>query len=464
MRVGERVLFYQQRADIYHMDEAPIPDYVDYFKELKRCGLEHKINPPILFESSRGCWWGEKAHCTFCGLNGQTMKYRAKSADKIERELMTQSRRYKVFTLEAVDNILDMESFKELLPRLADRGFDWAFFYEVKSSLNRNQVDLLKAAGVACIQPGIESLSTEVLKLMRKGVTAIQNIQLLKWGRENKIFIAWNLLYGFPGEKKEYYDEMLEIIPSITHLQPPTVVPRIVLERFSPYHFDAERLGIRNIKPVRMYRLIYPESKVNLYDIAYFFEYTLDESAEDPKKYIKPVGKAVTAWKSAYFKTAINFQYRKGPGFIELQDNRPMKAEGVGPMRKSLLTGIESDVYLLCDSIKSFREINDFVKLRTSPSWSDDQVRQMLEGFVEKRLMIEEKGRYLALATAARQKKKARVGISRHAIAQASKAVGARTLKVLEVVAGTNQCCSDQIEGAVNLIQPTEIDYTRQSL
>ena len=31
--------------------------------------------PSVFVETSRGCWWGERMHCTFCGLNGATMAY-----------------------------------------------------------------------------------------------------------------------------------------------------------------------------------------------------------------------------------------------------------------------------------------------------------------------------------------------------------------------------------------------------
>ena len=36
---------------------------------------------------------------------------------------------------------------------------------------------------------------------MRKGVTAIQNVQLLKWCFEYDVEPSWNILYGFPGER-----------------------------------------------------------------------------------------------------------------------------------------------------------------------------------------------------------------------------------------------------------------------
>jgi ribosomal peptide maturation radical SAM protein 1 len=303
------------------------------------------------------------------------------------------------------------------------------------------------------MQPGIESLSTEVLKVMRKGVTAIQNIQLLKWGREQKIAVTWSILYGFPGEKREHYEATLRTIPFITHLQPPAAVPIIVLQRFSPYHFDADRLGIRNLKPASMYRNIYPESRVNLNDIAYFFDYTLDESAEDPREYIKPVRQAADKWKSAYYKTRVFFRYRKGAGFIELQDNRPLDGFQLGHTRKTILAGIESQVYLLCDSIKSFREINDFVKARTNPGWSDEQVKALLDRFIQQKLIFEEKGRYLALATAARPKRASAAfkaeQASLPAATKAATANAARTLKVLDLVAGSGRGCGEQLDGAL---------------
>ena len=33
------------------------------------------MSPTLLIETSRGCWWGERNHCTFCGLNGSSMSF-----------------------------------------------------------------------------------------------------------------------------------------------------------------------------------------------------------------------------------------------------------------------------------------------------------------------------------------------------------------------------------------------------
>ena len=58
------------------MDSLPLPDYGHYFRNAEASTLSNMIKPGLLAESSRGCWWGEKFHCTFCGLNGEGMKYR----------------------------------------------------------------------------------------------------------------------------------------------------------------------------------------------------------------------------------------------------------------------------------------------------------------------------------------------------------------------------------------------------
>ena len=114
--------------------------------------------------------------------------------------------RYGVRHFQAVDNIISHDYFRSLLPILKERALGVTFFYEIKSNLRRDQVQLLREAGVLAVQPGIESLSTHVLALMKKGVTGIQNMALLKWCREYGIEAAWNLLYGFPGETGEDYD------------------------------------------------------------------------------------------------------------------------------------------------------------------------------------------------------------------------------------------------------------------
>lgn len=60
-----------------------IPNYKDYFEQIEHHGLI--LNHWINMESSRGCWWGQKRQCGFCGVNGSEKGYVAKSSHKICR-------------------------------------------------------------------------------------------------------------------------------------------------------------------------------------------------------------------------------------------------------------------------------------------------------------------------------------------------------------------------------------------
>lgn len=142
------------------------------------------------------------------------MTFRAKSAPRVLLEIQALEERYGVARFETVDNILEMDYFRELLPALAQGGGERRLFYEVKSNLRRTQIELLHRAGIRWLQPGIESLHSGVLERMEKGVQAWQNVQLLRACRELGVRLSWNLLWGFPGEEDGWYGEMAALLPS----------------------------------------------------------------------------------------------------------------------------------------------------------------------------------------------------------------------------------------------------------
>lgn len=229
-----------------------------------------EVKPALPFETSRGCWWGERAHCTFCGLNGVSMGYRAMGPERAIA-LFNSLFRYsgRVSRLSAVDNILPKTYLKEVLPHL-ETPADMTIFYEVKADLSEEDVATLARARVNRIQPGIESLATSTLKLMKKGTTVFQNLTLLKRCALYDVQPVWNLLVGFPGESEAIYSRYMEILPLLFHLPPPTGVYPVRFDRFSPYHDQAASYGL-DLHPLDFYSLIYPFEEADFYDFAYYF-------------------------------------------------------------------------------------------------------------------------------------------------------------------------------------------------
>lgn len=389
-RHGESRTAPGQRPPVADMDALPIPDHDDFIRDFTSSGVAAEISPQLVMETSRGCWWGQKHHCTFCGLNGQHMSYRSKSPDRAFAEIVELIDRYGIFRIFNTDDIVDMRYFSELFPRLQARGQSLQLFYETKSNLKKHQIRALHDLGTRWFQPGIESLNTHVLKLMNKGVTGIQNVLLLKWAREFGFEITWNLLCGFPGERPEDYEETARLIPLIAHLQPPSAVSRFRLDRFSPMFERAESYGITGAAPYPAYRLCYPFEDDALRRLAYFFDCDPTTTPETLEA-IHRTFLAVRAWqsdgRSASLDAAID-----GDALV-ISDTRP----GYGPGRH-VLSGPERDLYQMIEEPRSEGQL--LARFRQSLSLGEDELRSHLARWSERGLVMREKDTYLSLAVA----------------------------------------------------------------
>ncbi|MBP2328414.1 ribosomal peptide maturation radical SAM protein 1 [Kibdelosporangium banguiense] len=389
-RVGETVQTTPQVPLLEKLDDLPVPDYDEYFERAEHLGLLHDSDRGdiwIPFESARGCWWGAKHHCTFCGLNGTSMRFRAKSAQRVFDELAHLTRRYRGFRFAAVDNILELDYLKTLLPMLIDRDTDYELFYEVKANLTRAQLRLLAQAGVRRLQPGLESLNSHVLRLMRKGVTAAQNVSLLRWARYYGIQVEWNLLWGFPGETEQDYAEQVAAVPHLVHLQPPTGASRIWLERFSPLFTDPGLMSRRHTGPEPSYRAVYPNG-VDLDRVAYFFEYALTDPL--PDTVYDRLADAAKDWADAWTGSEIpSLTYSSAPGFLQIHDTRPGR-QGTYCFEDTL-----AEIYVACgERPMSARAVRDKLQL----TMAVDTIQDVFGEFAQRGLMFLDGPRALALA------------------------------------------------------------------
>jgi ribosomal peptide maturation radical SAM protein 1 len=377
---------------LHNIDALPFPDYDDYFSEWETLPphLTENYQPRLLFETSRGCWWGERQHCTFCGLNGMEMAYRSKSANRALDELVYLTNRYPGHPLTVVDNILDMKYFKDLIPEIAARKLNLELFYEVKANLKKEQLYLLREAGITMIQPGIESFDNRVLKLMRKGVTGLQNIQLLKWCKELGLNPFWNLLWGFPGEMPEDYTRMAQIIPLLTHLKPPEAGETIRLNRFSPHFDHSEQFGFEEVVPYPAYHYVYPLAAEAVANLAYFFTFKYRQ-ARDVESYTEPVKEQLNAWKAAH-KTSALFSVDKVTN-LQIWDLRPIAQQLL-----VTLTEPQRTLYIACDGIRTLNSLQQVVKEQLDRELSPLEVEEILQPIVEGGLMLREENSFLSLA------------------------------------------------------------------
>jgi ribosomal peptide maturation radical SAM protein 1 len=316
------------------MDAIPPLDYDDYFEQraayLSRPDDAAVGGASVPYETSRGCWWGQKHHCTFCGLNGEGMEFRSRSPDRVIGELRALAAKYRPASVIMADNIMPYTYFSTVVPRLATELPGLNIYYEQKANLPRERLVLLKRAGINTIQPGIEALSSELLTLMRKGTTARQNIALLRDARGVQITIAWGLLWGFPGDRPAWYEKTLAMLPLLHHLQPPGAFSALGLDRFSPYFNQAEQFGISDVRPYPAYRDFLPAG-APVEKVAYHFTGAYRCAAVEAPNLMRALHEAVGAWQASWTgRVPPELRIRKYAGAFCLVDTRGLP--GCQPM------------------------------------------------------------------------------------------------------------------------------------
>jgi ribosomal peptide maturation radical SAM protein 1 len=369
------------------LDCIPCPSFHDWIDQLALNQLEDQVGRLSLpLETSRGCWYGEKNHCIFCGLMGERLSFRRKSVNRVLNELDALLD-YKIENVFAVDLIFPNEFFKSLLPVLQERAMPLSFFYEAKANLTKSQLLAMKRAGINQLQPGIESLNSNVLQALRKGVFAYQNIRLLKWSAEIGIGTEWNMLVDVPGVPAKDYDAMTKIIPLILHLRAPTVgCHPLRVDRFSPLEFRANDFGISELKHAPAYKFVYGLSDEILNDLAYFFESAWPRS-EETSAAIARLSTAVRNWHQT--NGEITLIAVEGPDrSLQILDNRPCAV-----VRNKRLSPNEARLFRLCDAGATLEQV------ATETKSSFKEVEDLLSHLVELKLILFIDGRYLSLPT-----------------------------------------------------------------
>jgi ribosomal peptide maturation radical SAM protein 1 len=250
-------------------DEPPIElDYDGFLASFRDKVASRRIKPALMVETSRGCWWGQLHHCTFCGIDDAEMPFHEMQPERALVQFQSLFRRYPdVDRIMAIDYILSRNHLKTVVPRL-NTPSHVCIYYDMKANMTSAEVETLSAAGIKVIQPGIESIATSTLKAMNKGVDAFQNIRLLTYCSLYDVFPDWNMLLGVPGQADDAYPQYLADIPLLMHLPPPAGAFPVRFDRYSPYFTTPEQWELK-LMPFDFYNLIYPFTSAQLSDFAY---------------------------------------------------------------------------------------------------------------------------------------------------------------------------------------------------
>jgi hypothetical protein len=178
----------------------------------------HEIILPI--ELGRGCPWGK---CTFCPDESYNVRCQSKTARQVRAEMAYYqdiSRDLRNFIILDSDALKDPKLIFELSEDLEGKNLAFHFAEFRAERMDKKVLESLLRFGrwASHFQVGIETFSDRVLRLMKKGVTALKNVEVLKMVAELGVPLQFNLFTCYPNMTTDDLRANLKVMDLITHL------------------------------------------------------------------------------------------------------------------------------------------------------------------------------------------------------------------------------------------------------
>jgi ribosomal peptide maturation radical SAM protein 1 len=379
-----------------NLKDLPPPDYDDYFELLKSLAPRNSFFPTLPAETSRGCWWqrsstaGKSSGCAFCNLNLQWEGYRSKDPAQVAGEIDHLTAKYKTLAVSIVDNVLPKRASKEIFKKLIGLKKDLRMFSEIRATTTRPELNLMVQAGMQEVQIGIEALSTSLLVKLHKGTTAIQNLEIMRDCEALDLVNYSNLILHFPGSDEQDVAETLWSLEFALPYRPLKAVG-FWLGLGSPVWQNHRAYGIKSVFNHSNWGCLFP-NKI-LASMRFMIQaYRGDLGYQ--RKIWRPVEKAMKQWQQTYTEQncrperSSSLNFRDGREFLIIRQ-RKFDAETINHR----LVGTSRLIYLYCQHHRSIKRIRE-----RFPAFAEDKILSFLNMMVTKRLMFEEKDRYLSLA------------------------------------------------------------------
>lgn len=249
------------------LNQLPLPNYHAYRQSIATIlGNENRYGNfnTVWYETSRGCWWGEKLKCSFCGIH--ETQYRSKRIEKITEDLALIKKMLPDTLVFMADDIMPESYPKQFLGYINNQHNNKSssdlypnLGYQIKVNPDIHYLMSLRQANVKIVLPGVESFSSNALKKLKKGLVGRQNIEFIRNISSVGIKPQYNILWGFPEDRLEDYQQLLEIIHLIPHLAPPHKFEPTYLTKHAPYFDCADEYAITDLKYWQVYEHVLPK-------------------------------------------------------------------------------------------------------------------------------------------------------------------------------------------------------------
>lgn len=357
------------------------PNYDEFFANLRSLCSTEDIYDQLLelvaipLEGSRGCF----ARCDFCQNPNITTVFRTLTGHEVAaraRRLVTRYRTPRLYFADSVCNSWAEDYADDLLAT----GDQYEAFMEMRVHAPQAFFAKLALAGVDEMQLGIESISSPLLRAMRKGTTVLQNLRAAKYLSELGIRSSSNLITHHPKSTIADIEETKRVIQLIPHF-PHFCLSHFAISYASPIYNQLTAAQLAEL--TRGFTWL-PED---------LREYTLvrDLAYPYPQEWLDPAVNAgwgeFRRWYTAFQASTMAILDAERHGSeVHVHDTR------FGTTRQHVLEGDLACVHDLCHAGPTLESMIEMSNL------SAETCSARLAELIDLALVIESEGRYLALA------------------------------------------------------------------
>ncbi|HAA13145.1 MAG TPA: hypothetical protein DCE41_16225 [Cytophagales bacterium] len=140
------------------------------------------------------------------------------------------------------------------------------------------------------------------------------------------IFIQYYLPWGFPGDTLEEYAYLVDLTPKISHLPAARRLNGAQIGKGSPLYQESKNLGIQNLKPWRVYQMIYPET-ARVEQVAEYFSGHFSSEIYEQPELVERISAVYRPWQTAHGKYTLRME-DTGGGLYTITDSRMHLTEG----------------------------------------------------------------------------------------------------------------------------------------
>lgn len=239
--------FIKTKTETIGLDDSPLSDFSELKKKFREKNRSGQLILP--YQLSRGC----NNKCSFCNFCFKE-KIEFKAIRKIIKEISYLKQKYNPDIFHFVNaNVNNDEGYLEqLCDEIISNSLQISWCSFARPNIKGKIITKMQQAGCKALLYGVETGSSRINSLMKKGFTVEEAEKCLRETSQRGIKTIVFFLFGFPTETLENIQESINFYKRNKAYIDEGIIFWFMLRKHSTIFNNPKKFGLANIRPIRV--------------------------------------------------------------------------------------------------------------------------------------------------------------------------------------------------------------------